>query len=151
VPESHQTQHPFVGRAVYQQSTKTSDYNEACRFRDAFFKEHGLFGFSDEEMRMTCQTMRLGTISEMTCTCNLITEGYEVFWPVANQGPIDIIAVHADTGEIRLIDVKTVSRRKDGTRVARVTTPQQKALGVEIVEIEIDEHTDIRRGNNPHK
>ena len=48
VPKSHQTQHPFVARAVYQQSTKTSDYNEACRFRDEFFREHGLFGFSDE-------------------------------------------------------------------------------------------------------
>ena len=99
---------------------------------------------------MTSRTMRLGTISEMTCTRRLLAEGYEVFWPVANQGPIDLIAVHVSTGEIRLIDVKTVSRRKDGTRVARVTTPQQKALGVEIVEIEIDEHSDIRCRDNAY-
>ena len=99
---------------------------------------------------MVSRTMRLGTISEMTCTRRLLAEGYEVFWPVANQGPIDLIAVHVSTGEIRLIDVNTVSRRKDGTRVARVTTPQQKALGVEIVEIEIDEHSDIRRRDNAY-
>jgi len=48
VPESHRNQPPFAGRETFQCSTKTSDSQEACRFRDAFFKEHGLFGFSDE-------------------------------------------------------------------------------------------------------
>jgi integrase len=48
VPESHRNQPPFVGRETYQCSTKTPDSQEACRFRDAFFKGHGLFGFSDE-------------------------------------------------------------------------------------------------------
>lgn len=48
LPESHRNQPPFAGRETYQCSTKTSDSQEACQFRDAFFKEHGLFGFSDE-------------------------------------------------------------------------------------------------------
>jgi len=48
VPESHRNQPPFAGRETYQCSTKTPDLQEACRFRDDFFKEHGLFGFSDE-------------------------------------------------------------------------------------------------------
>ena len=48
VPESHRNQPPFAGRQTYQCSTRTPELQEACRFRDAFFKEHGLFGFSDE-------------------------------------------------------------------------------------------------------
>ena len=48
VPESHRNQPPFAGRETYQCSTRTPDLQEACRFRDDFFKEHGLFGFSDE-------------------------------------------------------------------------------------------------------
>ena len=85
-----------------------------------------------------------GTISELICTQELVREGYDVFWAVQQDGPVDIVAVHPDTGNIRLIDVKTASRRrKDNSRIYRTPTPRQKAIGVEIIEVDLDEHFDV--------
>ena len=44
VPESHVNHPLFQGKTVYQKSTGTSSYAEACRIRDEFFKAHHLFG-----------------------------------------------------------------------------------------------------------
>lgn len=81
-----------------------------------------------------------GTLSELICTQELVLEGYDVFWPVADSGPVDIIAVHPTTGNIRLIDVKTLSRRtKDGSKIYRTPSSLQKKIGVEIIEIDLSE------------
>ena len=84
-----------------------------------------------------------GTLSELICTLELVQEGYDVFTPVADRGPIDIVAVHHKTGNIRLIDVKTLCRRQDGTRIYRTTTTPQKKIGVEIIEVDLDENTNL--------
>lgn len=84
-----------------------------------------------------------GTLSELICTRELVEEGYDVFWPVADRGPVDIVAVHHKTGNIRLIDVKTMGRRRDGSRIYRTTTTPQKKIGVEIIEVDLSEHINV--------
>lgn len=84
-----------------------------------------------------------GTISELYFTMELVREGYDVFWPVSDQGIVDLVAVHPVTGNIRLIDVKTMSRRRDGTRIHRTPSKPQKTIGVEVIEVDINEHFDI--------
>jgi hypothetical protein len=84
-----------------------------------------------------------GTLSELLCTQDLVREGYDVFWPVSDQGMVDIVAVHPVTGSIRLIDVKTMARRRDGTRIYRTTTTPQKKIGVEIIEVDLNEHPNL--------
>jgi len=49
VPETHQHLPEFEGKDVYQVSAQTSDYDEACSFRDAFFTIFKLFGYGSEE------------------------------------------------------------------------------------------------------
>jgi len=49
VPETHQDFPEFEGKDVYQISTQTSDYKEACSYRDAFFTIFKLFGYGSEE------------------------------------------------------------------------------------------------------
>ena len=49
VPETHQHLPEFEGKGVYQVSTQTSDYKEACSYRDAFFTIFKLFGYGSEE------------------------------------------------------------------------------------------------------
>lgn len=87
---------------------------------------------------MASKTIRRGTLSELVCTQELVQEGYDVFWPVADQGMVDIVAVHPETGNIRLIDVKTMGRRKDGSRIYRTPSVPQKKIGVEIIEVDLE-------------
>ena len=49
IPQTHQQITEFEGRRVYQISTKTSDYREACGYRDAFFMVFKLFGYGVDE------------------------------------------------------------------------------------------------------
>ncbi len=44
VPKTHQHFTEFEGRRVYQISTQTSDYEDACGYRDTFFSIFKLFG-----------------------------------------------------------------------------------------------------------
>ena len=86
---------------------------------------------------MTSRTVRKGTVAELICQAQLVKQGYDVFTPVAGQGPIDIVAVHPESGDVRLIDVKSLGRRSDGTRIHRCTKQPQKEIGVEIVEVDL--------------
>jgi len=85
------------------------------------------------------KTIQKGTLSELICQAELVREGYDVFAPVSDQGIVDIVALHPVTGNIRLIDVKTMGRRSDGSRIYRTTTTPQKKIGVEIIEIDLSE------------
>ena len=80
-----------------------------------------------------------GTLSELVCQQELVREGYDVFTPITGHGPVDIVAIHPETGNIRLIDVKTLSRRRDGTRIYRTPSVPQKKIGVEVIEIDLFE------------
>lgn len=85
-----------------------------------------------------------GALSELTVSQDLIREGYDVFWNIEGSGPADLVAVHKDTGNIRLIDVKSESYVKaTGSKIHRYLTPTQKRIGVEIIEVDLNEHFDI--------
>ena len=81
-------------------------------------------------------------VNEFKAVIKFLKEGYMVFKNVSGAGPIDMVLVHQETGEIRKIDVKTVSYRqtwKPGTKIHRQRTPEQVRLKVEYEFIEKDD------------
>ena len=83
-----------------------------------------------------------GDVNEFKAVIKFLKEGYMVFKNVSGTGPIDLVLVHQETGEIRKIDVKTVSYRqtwKPGSKIHRQRTPEQVRLKVEYEFIEKDD------------
>ena len=83
-----------------------------------------------------------GDVSEFRAVIKFLKEGYMVFKNVSGTGPIDMVLIHQETGEIRKIDVKTTSYRqswKPGTRICRQRTKEQIKLGVEFEFLDKDE------------
>ena len=75
-----------------------------------------------------------GDVNEFRAVIKFLKEGYMVFKNVSGVGPIDMVLIHQETGEIRKIDVKTNSYRQSwrpGTRIHRQRTKEQIRLGVE--------------------
>ena len=75
-----------------------------------------------------------GDVNEFRAVIKFLKEGYMVFKNVSGTGPIDMVLIHQETGEVRKIDVKTTSYRqswKPGTRIHRQRTKEQIRLGVE--------------------
>ena len=84
----------------------------------------------------------IGDVNEFKAVIKFLKEGYMVFKNVQGAGPIDMVLVHQETGEIRKIDVKTTSYRqtwKPGTKIHRQRTPEQVRLKVEYEFIEKDD------------
>ena len=84
----------------------------------------------------------IGDVNEFKAVIKFLKEGYMVFKNVSGAGPIDMVLVHQETGEVRKIDVKTVSYRqtwKPGTKIHRQRTPEQVRLKVEYEFIEKDD------------
>ena len=75
-----------------------------------------------------------GAIGEHKVIVQLLEDGYQVAVAVDPQCPFDLIAVDEE-GDCRKFDVKTISRRKDRTKINRVLTPKQKKLGMELIEV----------------
>ena len=76
----------------------------------------------------------LGDINEFKAIIKFLNEGYMVFKNVSGTGPIDLVLVHQETGEMRKIDVKTITYRKSwapNTKIARQRSKEQVKLGVE--------------------
>ena len=75
-----------------------------------------------------------GDVNEFRAVIKFLQEGYMVFKNVSGAGPIDLVLVHQETGEVRKIDVKTTSYRKSwkpGTRIHRQRRKEQVRLKVE--------------------
>ena len=79
-----------------------------------------------------------GTIGEHRIIIELLKEGYHVAEAIDQQCPFDLVAVSPE-GKIRLIDVKTISYRKNvkstwkkAKEINRVLTSIQKKLNVEL-------------------
>jgi len=84
----------------------------------------------------------IGDVNEFKAVIKFLKEGYMVFKNVSGTGPIDLVLVHQETGEMRKIDVKTTSYRqtwKPGTKIHRQRTPEQVRLKVEYEFIEKDD------------
>jgi Holliday junction resolvase-like predicted endonuclease len=80
----------------------------------------------------------IGDISEFKAVIKFLKEGYMVFKNMSSTGPIDLVLVNFKTGEVRFVDVKTISYRKVGTKINRTTTTEQNKLKVELVYIDKD-------------
>ena len=78
----------------------------------------------------------IGDISEFKAVIKFLKEGYMVFKNMSSTGPIDLVLVNFKTGEVRFVDVKTISYRKVGTKINRTTTTEQNKLKVELIYID---------------
>ncbi len=58
-----------------------------------------------------------------------------VFTPIG-AGPVDILVLNIKTGKYTAYDVKTQNYRKNGWKIARARTGEQKRLGVKIINFE---------------
>ena len=67
-----------------------------------------------------------GVVAALLVHADLIKKGYQVFTEDTGQGIIDLVSVHLQTGETRYIDVKSLARRADGSKINRILKPVQK-------------------------
>ena len=88
----------------------------------------------------------LGQHSEFVAAAWLIEEGYLVYIKTQDNDPIDLVAVHRNTGKVLKIDVKSVSYRKTGPkkghRINRVPSDAQKKIGVKLLYVYKDGRCD---------
>jgi len=76
-----------------------------------------------------------GVLGELAVASKYIRKGYWVAMSMCPQCPFDLVITN-DKGESCLIDVKTLNKRRDGSRINRTTTKSQKKMGIEIYEVE---------------
>jgi len=84
-----------------------------------------------------------GSVGEHKAIIQLLEDGWHVAQAVDPQCPYDLVAV-SEEGEVKLIDVKSVSYRKNGKpnwtekslRINRVPTLRQKKMKIEILMVD---------------
>ena len=69
----------------------------------------------------------------------LFSQGYYVYSPLLEQGPVDLVSISPD-GEVLLFDVKKVARRDNGTIVSRRLTDDQRKLGVKLIYVDMEQN-----------
>ena len=69
---------------------------------------------------------RVGLQSKLRAMEHYVSQGYYVF-DETNQGPIDFVAINME-GDVQFIECKTISRRKDNTKIHRILKDNQKKL-----------------------
>jgi Holliday junction resolvase-like predicted endonuclease len=67
----------------------------------------------------------------------LTKQGYYVFDNISGLGPCDVIALD-ETGNTILIDIKSVTKRKDGSIINRVPTAKQRRMKIRLLMVEND-------------
>ena len=100
----------------------------------------------EEDMTKTMKGQR----SEFLAAAWLISINYLVYVKTQDNDPIDLIAVHRNTGEVLKLDVKTVSYRKTGRvgdRINRVVNKYQKKIGVKLLYVYPDGRCDFHGKN----
>jgi len=96
----------------------------------------------EEDMTKTMKGQR----SEFLAAAWLISINYLVYVKTQDNDPIDLVAVHRNTGEVLKLDVKTVSYRKTGRvgdRINRVVNKHQKKIGVQLLYVYPDGRCDF--------
>ena len=91
-----------------------------------------------------------GQRSEFIAAAWLISINYLVYVKTQDNDPMDLVAIHRNTGDVLKIDVKSVSFRKTwkpGTRICRVPSKYQKQLGVIILYVYEDGRCDFHGKN----
>lgn len=78
-----------------------------------------------------------GVQGELIAAEWLIGQGIWAFLPPSAQGPVDLAGLD-HKGNFYLFDVKVLSRRKDGSKVARLLSPLQKKLGIKLLYVDVE-------------
>jgi hypothetical protein len=93
-----------------------------------------------------------GVASELIAEYYLTRAGYFVYTKKSVQSAVDLVAINPITGEILLIDVKTVSIRKTGKKkgqiINRVLSEEQKRLGVNLLYVYQDKTCELIKYEN---
>jgi hypothetical protein len=95
---------------------------------------------------MSYQEHDKGAIASLLVHADLITKGYQVFAEDTSQGLIDLVAVCPKTGTTRYFDVKSLSRRENGSKINRTLKTKQKdfeaasGLKIELVYADTETH-----------
>ena len=101
----------------------------------------------EEDMTKTMKGQR----SEFLAAAWLISINYLVYVKTQDNDPIDLIAVHRNTGDVLKLDVKSVSFRrtgpKKGYRISRVLNEHQKKIGVKLLYVYPDGRCDFHGKN----
>ena len=88
-----------------------------------------------------------GQRSEFIAAAWLISLNYLVYVKTQDNDPIDLVAIHRNTGDVLKLDVKTVSIRKSGPkkgyRISRVVNEYQKKIGVKLLYVYKDGRCDF--------
>jgi Holliday junction resolvase-like predicted endonuclease len=88
-----------------------------------------------------------GVASELIAEYYLTRAGYFVYTKKSVQSAVDLVAINPITGEILLVDVKTVSIRKTGKKkgqiINRVLSEEQKRLGVNLLYVYQDKTCEL--------
>ena len=81
-----------------------------------------------------------GDRAELIAAEYFINLGYSVHRNMSQHGPVDLVLIDEDgVGDVILIDVKAISlRAKNGWKVNRVPSEEQKRLGVHLIYVNLD-------------
>ena len=91
---------------------------------------------------------RDGLVCEAMARAILTAQGFIVFTPISDKGPIDIIALNPITNEFKYYDVKKVSYRSAGTKISR-SRPKNTSLKIEMFYIDLKKETySVSSGKN---
>lgn len=89
-----------------------------------------------------------GRIAEAILIEFFLRRNCYVFAPLAAQGPVDLVVINPETGEVVLLDAKKDSKRTKGWqgrspnhRIHRTRNPIQKKLGVRMAYVNLDDRT----------
>ena len=97
----------------------------------------------EEDMTKTMK----GQHSEFIAAAWLISINYLVYVKTQDNDPIDLVAVHRNTGDVLKLDVKSVSYRrtgpKKGHRINRIVNKHQKKIGVKLLYVYEDGRCDF--------
>ena len=88
-----------------------------------------------------------GQWAEFTAAAWLVTKGYLIYPKHQDNDPIDLVAVHRNTGKTLKIDVKSESYRKTwkpGTRIPRALTLEQRKLKMKFIFVDKDGTCTVR-------
>ena len=93
-------------------------------------------------------THNKGLISETILTEYFLRHKFYVFKPTAAFGPIDLVVISSETGNMYMLDAKTESFRKlkgrsgkykgGKYRISRVLSKEQRKMGVRIAYVNMD-------------
>ena len=75
---------------------------------------------------------QIGFINELKAMQWLSTQGYYVFKNISGLGPCDVIALNEE-GSVLFIDIKSETKRKDGSIINRVPTAKQKRMRIRLL------------------